>query len=104
MLKNVSVIVLTICAGIVIAACVATRPRGRQINSGATPQTASNANRNASLSATVPMPPPAAATPADGVRRVTVADLQSALEKGEAVIVDVRSGVRMRRVTLRVRA
>ncbi|HVF88279.1 MAG TPA: rhodanese-like domain-containing protein [Pyrinomonadaceae bacterium] len=89
MSKNVSVILLTACAGVVLAACAANDRVGVNNNSGTTPQAASEASRNAS--ATVPTPPPAAATPADGVRRITVADLQSALEKGEAVIVDVRS-------------
>ena len=31
--------------------------------------------------------------PADGVRRVTIAELRDALEKGEAVVVDVRGTV-----------
>ena len=35
----------------------------------------------------------AAATPADGVRRVTVAELRAALDKGEALVVDVRGSV-----------
>jgi 3-mercaptopyruvate sulfurtransferase SseA len=34
-----------------------------------------------------------AAAPTDGVRRVTVAELNEALEKGEAIAVDVRGGV-----------
>ena len=36
---------------------------------------------------------PAAAAPSDGVRRVTVSELNEALEKGEAVAVDVRGSV-----------
>ena len=36
---------------------------------------------------------PAASAPSDGVRRVTVSELSEALEKGEAVAVDVRGGV-----------
>jgi rhodanese-related sulfurtransferase len=36
---------------------------------------------------------PAAAAPSDGVRRVTVAELNEALGKGEAVAVDVRGSV-----------
>ena len=35
----------------------------------------------------------AQATPNDGVRRVTIPELQAALEKGEAVVVDVRGSV-----------
>jgi hypothetical protein len=82
------VILLTACAGVVLAACAANDRAGVNNNSGAAPQTASNGNRNVSAQATTTTP---AATPADGVRRITVADLQSALEKGEAMIVDVRS-------------
>lgn len=91
MRKNVSVIVLTICAGVVLAACAANDRVGVNSNSGATSQTAGNVNRNASASAQATTTTTPAATPADGVRRITVADLQSALEKGEAVVVDVRS-------------
>jgi Rhodanese-like domain len=36
---------------------------------------------------------PAASAPSDGVRRVTVSELSEALEKGEALAVDVRGGV-----------
>ena len=36
---------------------------------------------------------PAAAVPSDGVRRVTVTELSEALEKGEAVAIDVRGSV-----------
>jgi 3-mercaptopyruvate sulfurtransferase SseA len=35
--------------------------------------------------------PPAQAAPADGVPRITVAEAREALEKGTAIIVDVRS-------------
>ena len=35
--------------------------------------------------------PPAQATPDDGVPRITVAEAHEALEKGKAIIVDVRS-------------
>jgi hypothetical protein len=37
--------------------------------------------------------PTAAASPADGVRRVTVAELNEAMERGEAIAVDVRGSV-----------
>ena len=42
-----------------------------------------------------PATPPATtqATPNDGVRRVTILELQVALEKGEVVVVDVRGSV-----------
>jgi 3-mercaptopyruvate sulfurtransferase SseA len=38
-------------------------------------------------------PATAAAPPDDGVRRITIPELQSALEKGEAVVIDVRGSV-----------
>jgi rhodanese-related sulfurtransferase len=34
-----------------------------------------------------------ATTPADGVRRISISELQAALEKGEALVVDVRGSV-----------
>jgi 3-mercaptopyruvate sulfurtransferase SseA len=34
---------------------------------------------------------PTASTPGDGVRRITTAELRDALEKGTAIVVDVRS-------------
>ena len=37
--------------------------------------------------------PSATATPSDGVRRVSVAELKAALERNEAVVVDVRGEV-----------
>ena len=41
------------------------------------------------------IPPPAATQPmpSDGVRRVTIPELRDALEKGEAIVVDVRGEV-----------
>ena len=38
-------------------------------------------------------PPAAAPSPSDGVRRVTVSELSEAMQKGEAVAVDVRGSV-----------
>lgn len=84
MLKNISVIVLTMCAAVIIAACGDNQRTASNINTGATPQAANSNTRHA------PAPPVATATPRDGVRRISVAELQSALEKGEAVVVDVR--------------
>lgn len=46
----------------------------------------SRANSNAPASQ-------AQATPDDGVRRISISELQAALEKGEAVVVDVRGSV-----------
>lgn len=93
MRKNISVVVLTICAGAILAACAAGDGASVSSNSGAATQTAANANRNAAA-ATPPSAaasPSVAATPADGVRRITVADAKAAQDKGEAIIVDVRS-------------
>lgn len=44
------------------------------------------------IPASVPIPPPVSAlpTPEDGVRRITPAEAREAVEKGKAVIVDVR--------------
>ena len=42
------------------------------------------------VAATTPTATPTA-TPNDGVRRITAAELQAAVEKGEAVVVDVRN-------------
>ena len=64
--------------------------------------TTQNENRSAKVPAAAPTPvaattkptPSLAATqskePNDGVRRITPAELQAAMEKGEAVVVDVR--------------
>ena len=46
-----------------------------------------SAARSSTSSASVPN----ASTPGDGVRRITTAELHDALEKGTAVVVDVRS-------------
>ncbi len=40
-----------------------------------------------------PSPEAAPALPTDGVRRITVTELKDALEKGEAIVVDVRGSV-----------
>ena len=50
-------------------------------------KTATN-TRNAGVVATAPKAP---GTPADGVRRITTVELRNALDKGEAVVVDVRN-------------
>ena len=56
-----------------------------------------SATRNTTANTAKPQPakqstsPATAATPSDGVRRVAVAELREALDKGAAVIVDVRS-------------
>lgn len=64
--------------------------------------TIQNENRSANVPAAAPTPvagtkptPALAATPNkvpnDGVRRITPAELQAAMEKGEAVVIDVRN-------------
>ncbi|HEY0322199.1 MAG TPA: rhodanese-like domain-containing protein [Pyrinomonadaceae bacterium] len=44
-------------------------------------------------SANVPTQAAPAAAPPDGVRRISVAELKAAMEKNEAIVVDVRGGV-----------
>lgn len=51
-------------------------------------KSATNAN-NAGVVATAPKAPPG--MPADGVRRITTVELHNALDKGEAIVVDVRN-------------
>ena len=46
---------------------------------------------NASQTAQTQQQPQQQPTPADGVRRVTVQELREAMEKGTAIVVDVRS-------------
>jgi 3-mercaptopyruvate sulfurtransferase SseA len=57
-------------------------------NDGSGSKSAANAN-NPSV-ANVPKAP---GTPADGVRRITTVELRNALDKGEAVVIDVRNDV-----------
>ena len=54
--------------------------------SGSTARTNSN-----TTSASTPTAAPSTSVPGDGVRRMTTAELRDALEKGTAVVVDVRS-------------
>ncbi|MBA3440827.1 MAG: rhodanese-like domain-containing protein [Pyrinomonadaceae bacterium] len=66
-----------------LAGCSTGEQENRSANATATPTR---------VAATTPTPAPTTtATPNDGVRRITPAELQAALEKGEAVVVDVRS-------------
>lgn len=57
-------------------------------------QDGQNAQTGERTVATPPVTPQA--TPNDGVRRVTIPELREALDKGEAVAVDVRGGVEYR--------
>ena len=68
---------LILCAGILFSAC------------------GENAGRNSKTQSGAEIPPAAGTQPipSDGVRRVTIPELRDALEKGEAVLVDVRGGV-----------
>ena len=47
--------------------------------------------RRSSSGSTSSAPAPMTSTPSDGVRRMTTAELRDALEKGTALVVDVRS-------------
>jgi len=51
--------------------------------------TASSTGTSPSSSSSAPAPPSTA--PSDGVERITTAELRDALEKGTAIVVDVRS-------------
>ncbi len=68
------------------AGCSTGEQENRSANATATP------TRVAATTTPPPTPAPTTtATPNDGVRRITPAELQAALEKGEAIVVDVRS-------------
>ena len=45
---------------------------------------------NANSRASIPSSTPGHVAPADGIKRVTTVELRNALEKGEALVVDVR--------------
>lgn len=49
---------------------------------------ATNANKAGAVATSAPKAP---GTPADGVRRITTVELHNALDKGEAVVIDVRN-------------
>ena len=79
---------LLVCAvaALAFAACKADDMPGA---GGGSAQTSAPQTANASAS---PAGAPAAqTTPADGVRRISIADSRAAVERGEAVIIDVRS-------------
>ena len=72
-------------AAVILAALALTACNSRD-GSGSAARTGSN-----SSSSTGSATGPTASTPSDGVRRITTAELRDALEKGTAVVVDVRS-------------
>ena len=74
----ISLSVAVMLAVIALTACNSSDGSGAQ--SVSKPQTAKQSSS-----------PTAQATPGDGARRVTVAELREALDKGTAVVVDVRS-------------
>ncbi|HEY0005239.1 MAG TPA: rhodanese-like domain-containing protein [Pyrinomonadaceae bacterium] len=84
-------LLFSLSAGIVLAvfllaACNSTEQQHRAAtNSGAKPPAAST-----NPGAPTPAAQTAPNTPSDGVRRMTTAELKDALDKGEAVVVDVR--------------
>jgi len=72
--------------GLSIAMLAACNPQD-----GSTTKTAAVANNNTTQAAQPPAPVAPPAPPADGARRITVDELKAAVDKNEAVILDVRS-------------
>jgi hypothetical protein len=69
-------------AVLVLAACNSTENKGNKAG-----DSSNNSNNSA---ARVPTPPSGHVAPSDGVKRVTTIETRDAVEKGEAIIVDVR--------------
>ena len=66
-------------AALALAACNSTDPKGNRAAGSSSP------------TAPTPRPNPSAhIAPADGVKRITTVELRDALDKGQAVVVDVR--------------
>lgn len=76
---------LSLVAAIILAALALTACNSRD-GSGSSGSTARSAG---STPSSAPAPP--ASSPGDGVERITTAELRDALEKGTAIIVDVRT-------------
>ncbi len=74
-----SLAMMLICVGVSFTAC--------DMKGG------SDDNSQARVPAPESLPPIPQTSPSDGVRRITISELRGALEKGEAVVVDVRGGV-----------
>ena len=70
----------------VILAALAFAACNSRDGSGSTARTGSSSSSSAGSASG-----PTTSTPGDGVRRITTAELRDALEKGTAVVVDVRS-------------
>lgn len=75
----------TLLAALALAACNSSENRGNQ----------AGGSTNTSNNSTARVPTPTTATPghvapADGIKRVTTIETRDAVEKGEAIIVDVR--------------
>jgi Rhodanese-like domain len=66
-------------ASLTLAACNSSEPRGNRAGG-------SNGNSGSSVSSATP----GHVAPSDGVKRVTTIEVRNALEKGEALVVDVR--------------
>ena len=70
-------------AVLVLAACNSTENKGNKAGD--------SRNSSNNSAARVPTPPPSGhVAPSDGVKRVTTIETRDAVEKGEAIIVDVR--------------
>jgi len=76
-------------AAVILAALAFTACNSRD-GSGSAARSTSRSSSSSSNS-TGSASGPTASTPGDGVRRMTTAELRDALEKGTAVVVDVRS-------------
>jgi 3-mercaptopyruvate sulfurtransferase SseA len=77
---------LSLVAAIILGALALTACNSRD-GSGSAGRAASSTGTSPSSSA----PAPPSTAPADGVERITTAELRDALEKGTAIVVDVRS-------------
>ena len=75
--SRMTAIALSCTAAVALLACTANDE----------PRPTAEATRPAAETASSPV---AQATPSDGVRRITIVELRNALEKGEAVLIDVR--------------
>lgn len=79
-------------AAVILAALAFTACNSRDGSGSAARSTSSSSSSSsASSNSTGSASGPTASTPGDGVRRMTTAELRDALEKGTAVVVDVRS-------------
>ncbi len=87
MRKAILLTATLICAVLGLLACKATDEiPGRKGSAQSASATTARAGDNANTA--TPTTPPA--DPGDGVRRITIAELQAAMDKNEALIVDVR--------------